>query len=274
MLFFTGHAKYSASRKSGKQSGFTLIELSIVLVVLGLLTGGVMAGQHLIHAAELRSVGKEYETFNTAVFMFRDKYFALPGDMTNATDFWGDNTALCDDGDASNNGDPGTCNGDGDGEVRQDSSPSEGYMFWQQLSLAGLIPGTYTGTAPGPVHDLIGENVPASAIEPGGWNIEDEQLIGSNCNNCFDIPYSQVMLELGTRPSWGGDTDHELLVPIDAWKIDKKIDDGKPAHGRVISKYGFGANGCADGTSDSDLDAEYRVDVDEVRCSFVFQLRR
>ncbi|MBN9993879.1 prepilin-type N-terminal cleavage/methylation domain-containing protein, partial [Listeria monocytogenes] len=69
--------------------GFSLIELSIVLVILGLLTGGILAGQSLIRAAELRSVGEEYQKNRTAVATFRDKYFAIPGDMTNATSFWG-----------------------------------------------------------------------------------------------------------------------------------------------------------------------------------------
>ncbi|MBY6117485.1 prepilin-type N-terminal cleavage/methylation domain-containing protein [Mameliella alba] len=72
------------------RSGFSLVELSIVLVILGLLIGGVLTGQNLIRAAELRSVMTEFKTYQTAVMTFRDKYFALPRDMTNATDFfWG-----------------------------------------------------------------------------------------------------------------------------------------------------------------------------------------
>ena len=69
--------------------GFSLVELSIVLVILGLLVGGVLTGQSLIRAAELRSVSTEYSRYVASVHTFRDKYFALPGDMTNATQFWG-----------------------------------------------------------------------------------------------------------------------------------------------------------------------------------------
>jgi len=69
-----------------KRSAFTLVELSIVLVILGLLVGGTLTGQSLIHAAELRSVVKDYEKYKTAMHVFEDKYFALPGDMTNATE--------------------------------------------------------------------------------------------------------------------------------------------------------------------------------------------
>ena len=71
------------------RSGFSLVELSIVLVILGLLTGGILAGQNLIRAAELRSVTTQFQNYHAAVMTFRDKYFALPGDMANAEDFWG-----------------------------------------------------------------------------------------------------------------------------------------------------------------------------------------
>jgi len=73
-------------------SGFSLVELSIVLVILGLLTGGILGGQALIRAAELRAVTTEYDRWVTATRTFQDKYFALPGDMTNATAFWGSAT--------------------------------------------------------------------------------------------------------------------------------------------------------------------------------------
>mgnify|MGYP001100732306 CR=1 FL=1 len=67
--------------------GFSLVELSIVLVILGLLVGGILGGKSLIKAAELRSISTEQAQWNTAIKAFRDKYFMLPGDMNNATSF-------------------------------------------------------------------------------------------------------------------------------------------------------------------------------------------
>src|ERR1700754_5054766 len=99
--------------------GFTLVELSIVLVILGLLVGGVLAGQSLIRAAELRSISTDTTQYRTALFSFREKYNALPGDMINATSFWGDRATgaeSCADG-AIANGTPGTCNGNGNGMI-------------------------------------------------------------------------------------------------------------------------------------------------------------
>lgn len=62
------------------RSGFSLVELSIVLVILGLLVGGVLTGQSLIRASELRKFMNTMERYKAATYTFRDKYFALPGD--------------------------------------------------------------------------------------------------------------------------------------------------------------------------------------------------
>ena len=75
------------------KNGFSLVELSIVLVILGLLTGGILGGQALIRAAELRAATTESQRYLAAINSFRDKYFALPGDMAIATRFWGVSTA-------------------------------------------------------------------------------------------------------------------------------------------------------------------------------------
>ena len=64
------------------QRGFTLIELSIVLVIIGLVVGGVLVGQDLIRAAQGRAQISQIEKYNTAANTFRDKYGALPGDLT------------------------------------------------------------------------------------------------------------------------------------------------------------------------------------------------
>ena len=70
------------------RSAFSLVELAIVLVILGLLTGGILSGQALIAAAEVRKAATQFTRYQAAVWTFRDKYFAMPGDMTNADKFW------------------------------------------------------------------------------------------------------------------------------------------------------------------------------------------
>src|ERR1700753_1576823 len=66
------------------RQGFTLIELSIVLVIIGLIVGGILVGQDLIKAAEVRAQISQIEKFNTAVNTFRGKFGALPGDLPPA----------------------------------------------------------------------------------------------------------------------------------------------------------------------------------------------
>ena len=132
---------YKFLLKSAKNNGFSLVELSIVLVIIGLLTGGILSGQSLIRAAELRSVTTEYAQFNTATMTFRDKYLAVPGDMKNATKFWGKLTAYC-NADAGTASATGTCSGDGDGLMELGAGAlqkGENLMAWNQLALQGLF---------------------------------------------------------------------------------------------------------------------------------------
>ena len=124
--------------------GFSLVELSIVLVILGLLTGGILAGQNMIRAAELRSVITEFQTYQTSQRTFQGKYLALPGDMTNATDFWGSagGAGFIGDGcEAASGTGTQTCNGNGNGAINTPASASEygeRFTYWQHLANAGL----------------------------------------------------------------------------------------------------------------------------------------
>src|SRR5579871_6353801 len=88
------------------EQGFTLIELSIVLVIIGLIVGGVLVGQDLIKAAQIRAEVTQLERYNTAVNTFRSKYNGVPGDLLSATNFFASVT-----GQAS--GTAGLGNGDG-----------------------------------------------------------------------------------------------------------------------------------------------------------------
>lgn len=122
-------------------SAFTLVELSIVLVILGLLVGGVLSGQSLIRAAELRKVTVTRTQWNTSVLTFRDKYLGLPGDFQQARSFW----PSCTDGSGMSNGVPSNpCGGNGDGII-DDAVPREEIRVAQHLALAGLVEGTFNG---------------------------------------------------------------------------------------------------------------------------------
>src|ERR1700759_2898335 len=77
------HTTTTHARRKGEQ-GFTLIELSIVLVIIGLIVGGILVGQDLIKAAEVRAQISQIEKYNSAMNTFRAKFAAIPGDMPPA----------------------------------------------------------------------------------------------------------------------------------------------------------------------------------------------
>ena len=151
------------------QGGFTLIELSIVLVIIGLIVGGVLVGRDMIRAAELRSIVTDVERYKTAVFTFQEKYNALPGDMADATSIWGVASGGCPNGARSGTQ---TCDGDGNGQVMP--WVPEVFLFWQHLSNAGLIAGQFSGVD-GPAndgyHSVIGFNSPAARYPTGGYTV-------------------------------------------------------------------------------------------------------
>ena len=139
------------------RSGFTLIELSIVLVVIGLLVGGVLVGRDLIKAAEIRATVGQIEKYNAAVNTFRTKYSGIPGDLTSrlATQF----------GMMARSGAVG--HGDGNGMIEHCFSDEglgmfrlgcEGTLFWKDLSFANLIDGSFSAATDSPVTNLTPNN--------------------------------------------------------------------------------------------------------------------
>ncbi len=246
----------------GKEAGFSLIELSIVLVILGLLVGGILTGQSLIRAAGLRSVTTEYTRYVTAANTFRDKYLALPGDMSNATSFWGDNNTACPDA-AIPNGTPGTCNGNMNGLI----DISEMFRFWQQLAMAGLLEGSYTGadgTAGTTTHHQRGINAPASKLtSSASWAVLQRGNVGNA--NMWQTEYLNNMFIGGeTTTSW---PDTPLLKPEEAWNIDTKMDDGMPGTGRIIGLYW---PVCTTATTFTDYAATYKFTETANTCQVRF----
>ncbi len=256
--------------------GFSLVELSIVLVILGLLTGGILTGQNLIRAAELRSVTTQLTQIQTAIHTFRDRYLALPGDMPNATDFWGIEAGTTGNDDtcylSESSGKP-TCNGNGDGDIHKGytgTGPHERGRLWQHLANAGLVEGSYTGT-----HVISGNN-----NRIGGENA----LAGKLANTHFNVAWLNMTV---AHPGWftlgewhlielTRDFDsppepvRDILTPQEAWNIDSKLDDGNPATGKVTApKQGWIlAPDCT--TTNDPVTSLYNLDLNARACPIFF----
>lgn len=116
-----------------EKKGFTLIELSIVLVIIGLIVGGVLVGRELIEAAEERAVVGEIQKHQTAFNMFKLKYNAMPGDYHKAYDLWGSNCAAL----------AATCNGNHNRRVTYLGGDTDTYCAWNHMANADLASGTF-----------------------------------------------------------------------------------------------------------------------------------
>jgi len=212
------------------RKGFTLVELAIVLVIIGLIVGGVLVGQDLVSAARLRSVISDIEKYKTSVYTFKDKYGGYPGDLDSAKAVrYGFVARL------------GTeARGDGNGLIEHDTNPwklqnigGEGLGFWKDLSDARLIKFRPTYPFAHPYwmdtpnsHYVTAMNLFTPSVFNGdnniGWMVYSNQGIN-------------FLLMAGTSPSpnFGLNPFANVVSPQDSYYYDSKMDDGMPLLGNV-----------------------------------------
>ena len=217
----------------GLKNGYTLVELSIVLVIIGLLVGGVLAAQSLVAGQRLRQVLTDARTYAIAMQQFKQKYGFLAGDFPTATSVWGSDSANCT---SSLDTTGGTCNGNGDGQLATAgaaSAPGEIFELWRQLVLGGYISGNYTGiNGPGNANfnTVPGVNVPQGSINSTAYAYYSW---GNNPSGTsfYAGDYTNVLVfgkqAINSWPSYGP------LTPSEALEIDTKADDGQPAFGLI-----------------------------------------
>jgi prepilin-type N-terminal cleavage/methylation domain-containing protein len=129
------------------QSGFTLIEIAIVLVIIGLLLGGILKGQELINSAKVKNLATDFRNIPVFIYGYQDKFKALPGDDKNvAMHVNGGTKATTPTSSGGNACSGGDCTGNGviDGLWDSTTTSDESYLFWQHIRLAGLAPGSTT----------------------------------------------------------------------------------------------------------------------------------
>ena len=199
-----------------KQTGFTLIEIAIVLVIIGLLLGGVLKGQELITSARVRNLISQQDGVKAAYFGFLDRFRALPGDYSLAST----NIANVAAG----------ANGNGNGQIRSVAAGDtidEYIAVWDHLSKAGFINGSYT-------YAVLPETPATAPTSPYARYV---QVI-------YDNVYGAGGGALRHNIKTGNGIPSELLS-----EIDRKIDDGNPVTGVFQFSTYAGGTGASAGTA-------------------------
>ncbi len=213
----------------GRRQAFTLIELSIVLVVIGLIVGGVMVGRNLIYVANVRKTVAQVEQFNTAVNAFKSKYNCLPGDCINASNF-----AFNPSSNGNGDGVVGWCTSNQICYQSTNGNSSEYVNFWYHLSASGSIPYSLQSAAPNPI---TGINTPApilhaSACTHAGWTVKSDMQFQNTTSGTGMVEHnfllSDHVLPFSNPVEEGG-----CYAPADMRALDAKMDDGFPLSGMV-----------------------------------------
>ncbi len=197
------------------QSGFTLIEIAIVLVIIGLLLGGVLKGQELINSAKVKNLAGDFKNIPVFIYGYQDKFKALPGDDAAVVAHLGAT--------ATQATIPPAGNGVINGPWNSTTLTEESILFWQHVRLAGLAPGP-TSTA-----DLT--YIPTNAT--GG-------KIGIQSGSATAPP----MRDAATNPIRGSYVIcSDGILGKFVTQLDTTMDDRNPATGSmlaVITPYQFG----------------------------------
>lgn len=215
-----------------KQQGFTLIEIAIVLVIIGLLLGGILKGQELITNARVRNLIAQQDGIKAAFFGFQDRFRALPGDYNAA---------------ATNiNCAPACTNGNGNGQITASgtagATTDEFIAVWEHLSKSGFITGSYTYAAAPESTD----SAPTNPYSMYARIVYDNVYAGT----------ATVRHNLKT----GNQIPSEILA-----EVDRKVDDGNAETGGFRFA-AFSATGTAPTAADCHTTGAWAVTTPETNC--------
>jgi prepilin-type N-terminal cleavage/methylation domain-containing protein len=136
------------------QKGFTLVEIAIVLVIIGLLLGGILKGQEMITQAKIKNIVADFSGISAAYYGYQDRYRAIPGDDTNAATRWSGAVA-------------GNGNGQVAGKYNSQTATDESRLWWDHLRRAGFVAGNGTAQPFNAVTGMIGVQTGDGAATPG-----------------------------------------------------------------------------------------------------------
>lgn len=221
-------------RINTSELAFTLIEISVVLIIVALIAGGVLVGRNLVSASAVRSQITQIEKFNAAALTFRTKYNYLPGDVPDplassaglvargAYAGQGDGNGVLEGNTSSANG----------GNLGSFNACCETALFWRDLSQEHLIDGSFTTATATSVNALVAHDkiMPRSKLMDSLGNKKNVVSVWSYAGNNYFSIYASSLILAGMVGGGVVSTSVEQASAIDA-----KMDDGFPQSGRVLA---------------------------------------
>lgn len=224
-----------------KKLGFTIVELSLVLIVVALLLAGVLGGQYLIEVSKIQSVIKDIQLYSSIHTKFQDQFKQLPGDMDNAFTIWGTQCAP----------DTGKCNGDGDSTY---DNGRESYLAWKHMELSKLVENNFSDiTLDNQADCEVGTRFPETGLSGISFSFNNPSSEAeARTSTVSDVRTALMRISLiNFNCDGGGDG---ALTGEQIRFIDEKMDDSTASGGKLITSEQN--DGCTDSVTDGD-DADY-----------------
>lgn len=204
---------------SKNQDGFTLVEISIVMIIIGLLIGGTFGGRKLIENMQVNKTVQDLKAIESAALTFKDTYGRLPGDITNpASRLPSCLTAPCATGGNGNRKISETATANFRYDTVVQTASDESYTFWHHLAAADLLNMRTNNTA----NMIFGEGQPKAPIG-GGYRIDS----------------APISLGASSYVRIGGEPSQTMFSPTTfsvscrlIGAVDRKMDDGQPLPGQ------------------------------------------
>lgn len=246
----------SPTPKFSTKKAFSMMEMSISVTIIAIIIGLIMMITKSTENARLLIVAGEARAFSKSVTAFHDYFDGYPGDLPNAYSLLGSECGT------DTSVESGGCNGNGNEKV---DTSKESYKVAQHLHIAKLLSKAYSGSSATGTYD---EQYINSLYRKGYYSPMIDSSVSYTSGNNGSFP-SKHFIVFGAQPSDDGIPYDPLLTPVEAHRLDSKIDDGYAFEGLVQIRYNDATN-C--NGSDSNQVGTYDLDTETKICNLLFYI--